>query len=334
MTMYTRRQLVQGAGAVGLGLLAGCGRWPGQAPPAQVARVGMLLSDPANAWVVRNREAFRAGLAELGYVEGQNITLEFRYRIPGESQPAQAVELARLPVDIIVTTGDPSMAAAKQATDTIPIVFALNSAPVEAGIVASLARPGGQATGLSEMTPELSGKRLELLRDTVPGLTRVAVMWSPQYPGPALQFRDAEIAARALGLELVPLPVEGPTDFDAAFKAAVQGRAEGLAVLPGAVTHGNPGPIIAFAAATGLPAVYGDRLYVEAGGLMSYGANVASMHRRAAYYVDRILKGAKPADLPVEQPREFEFVINFRTAEALGLTIPHHVLLQATEVIQ
>jgi putative tryptophan/tyrosine transport system substrate-binding protein len=332
----SRRRFMQGAGVAGLGLLAGCGRLPWQAQTAtKVPRIGVLSVQPASSpWAVRYREAFLAGLRDLGYEEGRNLVIEFR---DGEGQPERmpglAADLARLPVDVLVLSGDASMAAARQATDTVPIVFALNSAPVETGVVASLARPGGNITGLSEITPELSGKRLELLRDTVPGLTRAGVLWSPQFPGPALQFQQAEAASQVLGIELLPLPVHSPADFQAAFQATT-GHAEALLVLTGSVINPHATQVVELVARSSLPAIYGERLFVDAGGLMSYGANVADMWRRAATYVHKILQGTRPADLPVERPDRFDFIINHKTAQTLGLTIPHHVLLQATEVVQ
>jgi putative ABC transport system substrate-binding protein len=339
MNRVSRRQFTQGVGSISLGLLAGCGRLPGQVQPAQqparVPRIGVLTVQPASSpWAVRYREAFLAGLHDLGYEASRNLVIEFR---DGEGQPERmpelAADLARLPVDVIVLSGDASMAAARQAAETIPIVFALNSAPVETGVVASLARPGGNITGLSEITPELSGKRLELLHETVPNLTRAGVLWSPQFPGPALQFQEAEAASHVLGIELLPLPVRSTGDFEAAFQAAATGRAEALVVLTGSVVNPHATRVVELVARSGLPAIYGERLFVEAGGLMSYGANVADIWRRAATYVHKILRGAKPADLPVERPDRFDFIINYKTAQALGITFPHEILLQVTEVI-
>ena len=337
MNSVSRRQFVQSMGVAGLGLLVGC-TLPAASPPppSRVPRVGVMTAWPANLpRAVAFREAFEAGLRDLGYVQGQNLSLELRY---AEDQldrlPSLAAELASLPVDIMVVQGDAAITAARQASGAIPIVFALNSAPVETGVIASLVRPGGNVTGLSEMTPTLSGKRLELLREAVPGLARTGVLWSPQSPGPALQFKETERAATALGLELLPLPVRGPEDIEGAFEAAAQGRAEALVVLQGAVIIPHAARIVELATRGRLTAMYVERLWMEAGGLMSYGANVADMWRRAATYVDKILKGAKPAELPVEQPTTFDFMINLKTAQALGLTIPQSVLLQATEVIQ
>ena len=333
----SRRAFVQGAGAVGLALVAGCGLLPSHAQrPARVARLGILSSGSANTASPSARdEAFREGLRDLGYVEGQNLVLESRYADTElERLPDLAAELVRLPVDLLVTSGDPATQAAKRASATLPIVFANLSAPVENGIVASLARPGGNATGLIDIGPELSGKRLQLLRDALPGLARVGVLWSPQLAGPALQFQETERAARALGLDLLPFPLHGAEEIDAAFEAARRGRAEALVVLPSPITITPARRIVEQAARNRLPAMYGHPANMAAGGLMSYGPSFADNWRRAATYVDKVLKGVKPADLPVERPMRFDFIINLQTAQALGLSIPPHVLAQATEVLQ
>jgi putative tryptophan/tyrosine transport system substrate-binding protein len=333
----SRRAFVQGAGAVGLALVAGCGLLPSHAQrPTRVARLGILSTSSANtASTAARDEAFRGGLRDLGYEEGQNLVLEFRYaETELERLPDLAAELVRLPVDLLVTSGDPATQAAKRASTTLPIVFSGSSAPVENGIIASLARPGGNATGLTDIGPELSGKRLQLLRDALPGLARVGVLWSPQLAGPALQFQETESAARALGLDLLPCPLHGAEELDAAFEAARRGRAEALVVLPGAITNAHARRVVEQAARDRLPAMYGHPAHMDAGGLMSYGINFADNWRRAASYVDKVLKGAQPADLPVERPTKFDFTINIRTAQALGLSIPPHVLAQATEVLQ
>jgi putative tryptophan/tyrosine transport system substrate-binding protein len=329
----SRRQVVQGAGAVGLGLLVGCGRWPWQGPPqAPVHRMGYLgVSSPAGLVFV---EAFKEGLRELGYVEGQNILAEYRLteqRVDHLSEAAN--ELVRLRADVIVTRAELATFAAKQATDSIPIVFTNVNDPVELGLVASLARPGGNVTGLSTLAALINGKRLELLREAVPTISRVAVFWNAANPAQESSVRDAQDTGRALGLQLYSLGVRTPDDLESAFHRAIEEHAEGLLVLPATPVR-YLAQIVEFAAQQQLPAMYNARQYVEAGGLMAYDPDYTAMNRRAAYYVDRIFKGARPADLPVEQPREFDFVINRRTAQALGLTIPHHVLLQATEVIQ
>ena len=318
MSQPSRRQFVQGVGAARLALVAGCGLLPSHAQrPARVARLGILSASSANdASTAARHEAFREGLRDLGYVEGQNLVLDYRYtEMELERLPDLAAELVRLPVDILVVAGnEPAIQAAKRASETLPIVFPNSSAPGETGIVASLARPGGNATGLTDISPELSGKRLQVLRDALPGLARVGVLWPPQSAGPALQFQETESAARALGLDLLPFSVHGAEEIDAAFEAARR--------------------IVEQAARDRLPAMYGHPAHMAAGGLMSYGPSFADNWRRAATYVDKVLRGTKPADLPVERPMRFDFVINLRTAQALGLTIPPQVLAQATEVIQ
>jgi putative ABC transport system substrate-binding protein len=326
---------VQGAGVVGLGLLAGCGRLPWQAQePAKIPRVGFLYPRPLSAPPDRVAP-FREGLRELGYVEGQNIELVLR-SAEGEYErlPALAAELVRLPVDVIVASAMPAIQAAQQATSTIPIVMGLVVDPVETGLTTSLARPGGNITGLSMMATALAAKQLELLKETAPALSDVAVLWNPANPGNPPQLRQVEAAARALELRLGPVEARSPTEFEGAFEAITREQSDGLIVLVDTVFIDYRARIADFASTTRLPAVYGLRDHVEAGGLMSYSASQADMMRRAATYVDKILKGAKPADLPIEQPTIFDFVINLKTAQALGLTIPQHVLLQATEVIQ
>jgi putative ABC transport system substrate-binding protein len=330
---WSRRQVVQGAGAVGLGLLAGCGRWPGQAEPSRkVPRIGFLWG--ALTASSPETEALRQGLREHGYIEGQNIALEWRSaegRL--DRLPDLAVELVSLPVDIIMTAGSPATKAVMQATSTIPIVIAVSSDAVADELVASLARPGANVTGLTWMSAQLSGKRLELLKEVVPGLSRVAVLAPADSPEAAVEFAGTQPLAEILGMYLQPVMVSGSNpDFESALAAAATGHAEALIVLAMGQILANRTAIPEFAAKARLPAMYSSGDWVAAGGLMAYGPNRQQSYRRAAYYVDRILKGAKPADLPVEQPREFDFVINLRTAEALGLTIPQHVLLQATEV--
>jgi putative tryptophan/tyrosine transport system substrate-binding protein len=333
MTTPSRRQVVQGAGAMGLALLAGCGRWPWQGPPqAPVHRIGYLgVSSPAGLVFV---DAFREGLRELGYVEGQNVVVEYRLTEQRADHLSElANELIRRRVDVIVTRAELATFAAKQATDSIPVVFTNVNDPVEVGLVASLARPGGNVTGLSTLAAVINGKRLELLRDAVPTISRVAVFWNATNPSQEPLVREAQDAGRPLGLQLQSLGVRTPDDLETAFQTAIEERAEGLLVLPATPVRYLT-QIVEFAAQQQLPAMYNARQYVDAGGLMAFDPDYAAMNRRAAYYVDRILKGSSPADLPVEQPREFDFVVNIKTAQALGLTIPHHVLLQVTEVIQ
>jgi putative ABC transport system substrate-binding protein len=339
VTQVTRRHFVMGGSTAGLGLLAGCGRLPGQGQaPAKVSRLGVLV--PVSATVIAAQadypEAFREGLHELGYVEGQNIVLDWRYTEGRNDLAARhAVELARVPVDIIVAFGTPAAIAASHATTTIPIVVPICVDPVGNGLVASLARPGGNVTGLAVNLAELSGKRLQLLKEISPGLTRVGVLGNPDNADPAAQWRELQAAGPALDLELYSLEVPGPNELDSAFEAATKRQIDALFVL------GDPltaivlrERIVEFAFMRRLPAMYDQRLFVGAGGLISYGPNIREQVRRAAYYVDRILKGAKPADLPVEQPMRFEFVVNLKTAQALGITFPNEIMLQVTEVIQ
>jgi putative ABC transport system substrate-binding protein len=329
----TRRQLVQSAGVVSLGLLACCGRLPGQAqPPPRVPRIGWLAPDAS----ADNLVAFRDGLREFGYDDGRNLVVEVRMigdQI--ERLPAEAVELAQQPVDVIVAIGSEATVAARNATATIPIIFPSAGDPVTTGLVDSLARPGGNVTGIANLVPQLSGKRLELLKDSVPGLSTVAYLWDPTVPQAPASWRETQVAAQELRLHLLSVEVSGGApDLDGAFETAVSQGAGGLALPAATVNLRNRERIVALAAQHRLPAIYPQTALVAMGGLMAYGTNTAARFRRAAYYVDRVLKGAKPADLPVEQPTTFDFVINLRTAETLGLTIPQHVLLQATEVIQ
>jgi len=301
---------------------------------AKVARIGILppgpISERAHLWA-----AFRQGLRELGYVEGQNITLVFPSgEVRPERLPHLAAELVSLKVDVIVAATAVAVHAAKEATKTIPIVMPVTTDPVETGLVASLARPGGNITGLTPIASELSGKRLQLLKTVVPGASRIAVLSNPTSPGVPPQMRATEVAARALGVQLQSLEVRGPDDFETAFQAATKGRVAALIALDDPLVFTHRIRIVKLTARSRLPAMYGLTGFVEAGGLMSYGPNLADMYRRAATYVDKILKGAKPADLPVEQPTKFEFVVNLKTAKALGLTIPQSVLIRADEVIQ
>jgi putative ABC transport system substrate-binding protein len=299
--------------------------------PGKTARIGFLffVTSPSLD------EAFRQGLHELGYVEGQNIAIEYR-SAEGKSErlPGLAAELVRLKVDVIVAASPPATEAAKGATSTIPIVFAVSGDPVAAGLVASLARPGGNITGLATISGDVLGKQLELLKGVTPKVSRVAVLQNPSNPGHALMLPQAEGAARALGVQLQVLKARTPSEIEAAFAAMSSQRAGGVLVLRDALFRAQRAQIAALAAKRRLPAVYGLREEAEAGGLMAYGASVPHMFRRAATYVDKILKGAKPADLPVEQPTKFELVINLKTAKALGLTIPPSLLGQADQVIQ
>jgi putative ABC transport system substrate-binding protein len=335
VTGYSRRHVLQGAGSVSLGLLAGCGRLPWQAEaraPSKLHRIGLLALTERQA----NLDAFREGLREAGYVEGHNIALDARYAAGREeSLPDLAAEVVGLRPDVIIAgAGSPFVVAAKNATTIIPIVMVNVVDPVELGLVESLARPGGNVTGVTSMAATLAGKRLELLKETLPGLLMVAVLWHDGRPSSALNWAATSDAAQQLGIHLQPLRVREPADLESAFEAAASQHAEAVSVIPDPLFAAEARHTAAYATRYRLPTVGGDRGNAEAGGLLAYGANVPSMYRRAAYYVDRILKGTKPADLPVEQPTRFDFVINVRTAQALDLTIPHHVLLQATEVIQ
>jgi ABC-type uncharacterized transport system substrate-binding protein len=274
-------------------------------------------------------------MRELGYVEGQNITLVFpSAEVTPERLPHLAAELVSLKVDVIVAAGTPAVQAAKEATKTIPIVTPITTEPLETGLVASLARPGGNITGLSYMSSDLSGKRLELLREVVPGVSRIAVLSNPSSATVPPMMRKTEVAARALGVQLQRLEVHGPDDFERVFQAATKERAGALITLDDAFAFTQRTRIVKLATKNRLPAIYGFREFVEVGGLMSYAANLSDMYRRAATYVDKILKGTKPADLPVEQPMKFELVINLKTAEQIGLTIPPNVLVRADKVIK
>ncbi|HEV2055925.1 MAG TPA: ABC transporter substrate-binding protein [Methylomirabilota bacterium] len=280
-------------------------------------------------------DAFRQGLRELGCIEGQNIAIEVRFasgRV--ERLPELAAELVRLKVDVIVTPGTPPSLAAKQATSTIPIVFAGVADAIGAGLVANFARPGGNITGLTGISAELGGKRLELLKEVAPKASRVAVLYNPADRSNVLVLKELQESAPALRLTLQPLAVRGPGEFEGAFVAMSRKRAHALFGAAGILTTEHRKAIVDLAAKSRIPAMWGERQFVEAGGLMSYAVNFYDQLRRAATYVDKILKGAKPADLPVEQPTKFELVINLKTAKALGLTIPPSLLLRADEVIQ
>jgi ABC-type uncharacterized transport system substrate-binding protein len=300
----------------------------------KVYRIGVLetTSPTLNA---ANLDAFRRGLRELGYVEGHNFTIEYR-TADGRPErfPGLAAELVRLKVDVIVTRGTPAVMAAKNATGTIPVVMAASAEPVLSGVVSSLAGPSGNVTGLSAMVVQVSGKRLELIREVVPGVSRVAALFNMSNPNDALQWKEMESAAPSLRLQLQLLDVRKPGDFAGAFDAAVKQRAGALVVGIDALTWANQRPIVDLAAKHRLPAIYAGREFVDAGGLIAYGVSYPHLYYRAASFVDKILKGAKPADLPVEQPTKFELAINLKTAKALGLTIPPSLLQRADQVIE
>ncbi len=302
--------------------------------PPKIPRIGYLggFSPSAGAPLL---EAFRQGLRELGYVEGQNIFIDFRWAEGRPDRfPALAAELINLRVDVIVTYSNPAVTALQQATRTIPIVVASMGDPVASGFVASLARPGGNITGFSTLSEELGGKRVELLREAVPKVSRVAVLAGSQTASQRTQWREIQAAAKALKVTPQRQEVAGPDEIEHAFASFVKGRAQGLIVLPHAVTNDRRTQIVGLAAKNRLPGIYPDSLFVEAGGLMSYGPNRSDLHRRAATYVDKILKGAKPADLPVQQPTRFELVLNMKTAKALGVTFPPSIMVRAEQVIQ
>ena len=301
----------------------------------KVPRIGCVFGASASSVAART-EAFRRGLRELGYVEGKNISIEYRFAEGKlDRLPALAAELVRLKVDLIVTSGPPVTRAAKEATNTIPIVMANEADPVGSGVIVSLARPGGNVTGLSALYPELSGKRLELLTETVPKLSSVAVFGTSTSPATAPSLKETELAAGAFGVKLQYLDVVAPKDIETAFQAAGKGRrAEAVLMLDSPVLNSQRKQIVDLAVRRRLPAIYPQTEYAEVGGLMYYGANTPDLFRRAAIYVDKILKGAKPADLPVEQPTKFEFIINLKAAKQIGLTIPPNVLARADMVIK
>jgi len=300
--------------------------------PAKVPRIGYVRAEAPPAVDI---EAFRQGLREQGYVEGKNVFVEYRWADGNEERLRSLVaELVRLNVDLIVTSAPAATRAAKEATGTIPVVMVLVADPVAFGFVASLARPGGNVTGFAFLMPELSGKRLELLKDTIPQLSGVAVVWNAANPYKAYDLREVQAVADALKVTVHTFPVRRPEDFDDAFKDATKSRAGGLLTLEDPFTIAHRKRVVDLALRHRLPAVYGVRPFVDAGGLMSYGPDRADQNRRAAIFVDKILKGARPADLPVEQPAKFELVMNMKTAKALGLTIPHSILIRADKLIE
>ena len=309
--------------------------WPLAARTQQSGKIhaiGLLSPASRSPSVV---PALFDALAELGWIEGKNLVVERRYaenRL--ERLPELAAELVRLNVEVIVANGTLGPLAAKRATSTIPIVMTAAGDPLGSGLVASLARPGGNVTGISLMAPDLGGKRLELLKELLPRLARVAVLWNAANPYAAIVFKETQAAGRTLGIEVQSLEVRGPDDFDGAFDTARKQRPDALITVEDPLTFSHQKRIADFATGQQLPSLYGFREFVVAGGLMSYGANVADLFRRAASYVDKILKGAKPADLPVQQPTTFELVINVKTARALGLEIPPTLLARADEVIE
>jgi putative tryptophan/tyrosine transport system substrate-binding protein len=338
----SRRAFVVGAGAAGLGLVAGCGRLPFQASlitrtpePARVYRLGFLSSSDPGFLERPAGQAFLIELRDRGYAETENLLIEYRWADGNLNRlPDLAADLVRLRVDAIVAHGDAAQAA-KETSSTIPIVMTNSPDPVGSGLVAGLARPGGNVTGVSTLTVGVSAKRLELLKETVPGISHIAVLWNRGSPSAEQERRELQDAAPALSLQLQSVGVHAPTDLETVLGALLGERPEALFIVPDSYFAGSQLPVLArFAAKNRLPSIYAFREAVAAGGLMAYGPSLSGMFRRAVYYVDRILKGTKPADLPVEQPMTFDFVVNLKTAQALGITFPNEILLQVTEVIQ
>jgi putative ABC transport system substrate-binding protein len=328
--MTYRRKLIIALLASSLGVpLASFGQ-----QAAKVARIGFLEASSPSAIAARI-EAFRQGLRELGYVEGKNVAIEYRYAEGNfDRLPALAAELVRLNVNVIVTGGPTAIPAAKAATTVIPIVMAFDTDPVGSGFAASLAKPGGNITGLSTLAPELSAKQIELLKEIVPKLARVAVLGTASRPGSAHALREVENAAKALKVQVQFQDVVDPKGIDAAFLAARKGGADAVLVLGSPLFNANRTELTELASKSRYPVIYDRAEFVEAGGLMTYSVSLADLARRAATYVDKILKGAKPGDLPIEQPTKFDLVVNMKTAKALGIKIPNSVLAQATKVIE
>ncbi len=326
--MNNRRKLLGALGASALTAPFAVGAQPARRVPLLayvVNRPGPMEFD----------QAFLRGLREFGYIEGQNIRIEYRWGDGMEGRlPAQMTEAVGLNPDLIVTGGTPGVQAAKNATASIPIVMTNSPDAVRDGLVASLARPGGNVTGMSIFVPELTGKRLELLKEVVPNLARVATIWNSANPGNLPLVRDTEVAAKALGLALHSVGVRQVADLDTAFASITRERAGALSVLSDGFMVTNRNLVSALAARHRLPAIYPSSGYIDAGGLMSYGPSIAAAYHRAAYFVDRILKGARPADLPVEQPTKFELIVNLKTANALGIKIPNSILLRTDKVIE
>jgi len=282
-----------------------------------------------------NLALFRDALRELGHVEGRNIVIDFPPPQGRTDQwPDLMADLVRTKVDVIVTSVTLAAQAAKKLTTTIPIVIVSTGDPVGTGLVASLARPGGNVTGLSGLAPELSGKRLELFKEAFPKVSRIAVFWNPTSPSNAISWKETQTAAQTMGLQLISLEVRSVGELEVKFRTAIKDHAEAIVVIRDNIMNESRREIIAFAAKSRLPAMYPAREYVEDGGLISYGPDFSALYRRAAFYVDKILKGTKPAELPVEQPKKFEFIINLKTAKQIGLTIPPNVLARADKVIR
>jgi putative ABC transport system substrate-binding protein len=321
-----RREFIAGLGSAAA--LPGVAR---AQRPTRASRIGILAFEPADS---PNFMVFYKGLRDLGYIEGQNLLVEHReYGSRRERLAGLATELVKLNVDVIFASGSEATHAARQASATIPIVMTSTN-PLGLGFIASLARPGGNVTGLSLMGPEVSGKRLQLLQELVPGLAKVALFWDSSDPGTEFSVKETQAAAETLSLKLKVLETRRADDFDAAFQAAANEEARAVILLPAPVMGSNRKRIADLALRHGLPTMFFSDVLPKAGGLLSYGVSLVAIYRRAAYYVDRILKGTNPADLPVEQPAKFELVINLKTAKALGITIPETLLATADEVIQ
>ena len=330
--VISRRAFSAGIGGLLIAPLAASGQ-----PPAQVYRIGVLgTATPGSPGATRLWAAFIQGLRELGYTEGKTFVTERRNA--SEGQPDQlkdlAAELVRLKVDVIVATGTITPHAAKSATTTLPVVITNHGDPVGSGLVSSLARPGGNITGLSLLGPELLGKQLELLKKALPRISRVAVLWNPNSQPHPRMLNDAEAIARPLGLRLQRLAATGPGDYDRAFAATADPRADAILVFGDPIFWNQRSRIVELAAKYRLPGMFAQREYVEAGGLMSYGANLVASFRRAAIYVDKLLKGARPGELPIEQPTTFELVISSKTARVLGLKISPSLLAQANQILE
>jgi putative ABC transport system substrate-binding protein len=311
-----------------------CGAVAQAQQPAKVWKIGVLVSSTAALNASRD-EPLRQGLRDLGHVEGKNIVFEYRYAEGKlERLPALAAELVAMKVDVIVVGGARVAAAAREATSTIPIVVSGVGNLAEAGLVRTFSNPGGNVTGVSRVSPDFFGKRLELLRDAVPKAARMAALGNPDTPGYDARLKDFDLSVRAVGLTLQHLRAKSPNDFESAFKAAAKERADAVVVMPDALFHSFPAQLVELASKSKLPVIYDRTDFVEAGGLMSYGVSLADLSRQSAWYVDQILKGSKPADLPLVEPIKSQFVVNLKAAEQIGLTIPSKVLVKADKVIK
>jgi putative ABC transport system substrate-binding protein len=316
--------------------LGGAAIWPPASraqTPAKIARIGFLGLAPASAWS-GEVEALRAGLRDLGYVEGKNIVLDFRWASSVDELSMLANELVRTRVDIIFAPASTQVAPAREATKTIPIVFAQHADPVGLGHVASLSHPGGNITGVSMVLTELAAKGLEILKQAVPGATRIAILWNPTTPSHAKVVDELKVAGKALAVQLLMTPARTAADFEAAFATMKREQADGFLVPPSPLTNSQPAPLAELGLRYRLPGMFGNKDNVSAGGLMSYGADFNYMYRHAASYIGKILKGENPADLPVEQASKYDLVLNLKTAKALGLELPPTLLARANEVIE